>query len=109
MITITIFKNKSGSYKGFQCMGHADFANKGKDIVCSAVSILVINTINAMETLLKEPFSYQQAEADGMIKVDFADTPSVGAALLLDAMVLGLEEVKKQYGTKYTILKYKEV
>lgn len=109
MITITIVKNKSSQYTGFKCLGHAGFAKYGEDIVCAAVSVLVINTIHSMETLLDELFHCSQDEDDGRIELQFDRTPSKSAVLLLDSMVLGLKEIKKQYGKKYIILKFEEV
>ena len=34
---------------GFDLEGHAGYSEAGTDIVCAAVSVLVINTINAVE------------------------------------------------------------
>ena len=47
MTTITICKTADGKYTGFNCFGHAGYAKKNRpDILCSAISTLVINTIN---------------------------------------------------------------
>jgi len=55
MTTITICKTASGAYKGFTTIGHAEYVKKGKpDILCSAISALVINAINTMEELHNE-------------------------------------------------------
>ena len=48
MIQITIYKNKKHEYMGFDVDGHAGFDDSGHDIVCAAVSALVINTINSV-------------------------------------------------------------
>ena len=48
MIEITRIKNEQGENVGFRCYGHAGFARHGKDIVCAAVSALVLNTINSI-------------------------------------------------------------
>ncbi len=109
MITITILKNKSSDYIGFKCIGHAGFAKYGEDIVCASVSILVINTINSVEELLKESFQCIQDEEKGLIDFRFEHIPSRQAKLLLDSMILGLNEVEKQYGKKYILLKFEEV
>ncbi len=53
MTTVVIFKSKD-SYKGFTCTGHAEFAEAGKDIVCASISVLVINTLNAIEQFANE-------------------------------------------------------
>ena len=34
---------------GFEIIGHADFDEYGKDIVCSAVSILAYTCVNTLE------------------------------------------------------------
>ena len=52
MTTIVIQKSKDGSYQGFYSMGHAGYAKKGeKDILCAAISILMIGANNALEAL----------------------------------------------------------
>ena len=51
MTDITIWKTPEGKYRGFECNGHADFAAYGKDVVCAALSVLTINTINSIDQL----------------------------------------------------------
>ena len=47
MITITV-KKRNGNYLEFVSKGHAGYAEEGQDIVCAAVSVLVINTVNSL-------------------------------------------------------------
>ena len=59
MTEIVIFKKKKLDYTvGFETLGHAGYAKRGEDIICSATSVLVINTINSIEkyssSLLKD-------------------------------------------------------
>ena len=72
MTTIIIFKSKD-SYKGFTCTGHVEFASSGKDIVCASISVLVINTLNAIEKLANEKTDVK-AE-DGVIEINFQSFP----------------------------------
>ena len=44
MTTILIRKTKD-SYQGFNCIGHAGYADAGSDIICAAVSVLVFNCL----------------------------------------------------------------
>ena len=99
MIAVTIYQNHSGQYVRIHCIGHAGFAKPGEDIICAAVSVLVINTLNATETDQKS----------GLIDIRFQHPGSHDAKLLLDTMVLGLQAVQDQYGTDYTLLTFKEV
>ncbi len=48
MIDVTL-KRKNNNAVGFSVKGHADFAEEGSDIVCSAVSILAYTTVNTLD------------------------------------------------------------
>ena len=109
MTTITISKDKNGSYRQLTCMGHAGYANAGKDIVCASVSVLVINTINALEELAGETLEVMADETEGFINCDFTKTLQERSVFLLDAMVYGLQNIQKEYGDKYLKVKFKEV
>ena len=60
MINITVKKRK-GSYLDFLSKGHAGYAEEGQDIVCAAVSALIITTVNSLEKFTEEQL---EAEAD---------------------------------------------
>ena len=109
MTTITINKSKNGEYKRITCSGHAGYANSGKDIICSAISILVINTINSIEELTNTKAEIESNETQGLIDCRFIHKPDEKAELLLDSMILGLQSVVAEYGKKYLKLKFKEV
>ena len=108
MTKIVIRKN-NGRYTGFTCSGHAGYAQSGSDIVCAAVSILVINTINAMEIFAAEEMEVSSQEEGGIIDVKFPFPIGEKAILLMDTMVLGLQSIGQQYGKKYLRLKIEEV
>lgn len=108
MITVTISKHKD-QYKGFELKGHAGYADSGSDIVCAAVSILVINTYNSIENFTDDAFKGESSEDGGYLAIHFSEDNSKELKLLVDSMVLGLEQVEQQYGSKYILLQYKEV
>ena len=68
MITITV-KKRNGYYLEFVSKGHAGYAEEGQDIVCAAVSVLVINTVNSLETFTDDQFEVQ--EDDGYVSFHF--------------------------------------
>ena len=109
MTTITINKTSSGEYDSFFCIGHTGYAESGSDIICSAISILVINTINSIETLTDEVINVVTDEGNGLIQCEFNEHPSSDATLLVNAMILGITGIEKQYGKKYLKLKIQEV
>ena len=92
MIHVTIFQNKYKECVGFQTEGHAEYADPGQDIVCAAASILVINTINAIEEFTEDDASLISEDEMGMISYHL-NHPSKDAQLLLNTMILGLEQM----------------
>ena len=100
MICVTIVQNKDKQIRAFQVSGHAGYAEEGFDIICAAVSVLTVNTINSIEKFTEDAF---KAEAkDGMVRWKFTELPlSKEAKLLMDSLVLGLEDIQENYGKKY--------
>ena len=109
MTAITILcDKKSKTIKGFEINGHAGFADFGSDIVCASVSVLAINTQNAVERFCKDKFEQAYDEKNGFMKFLLQDTPGHDAELLLEAARLGFEEIAKEY-YKFVSMKIKEV
>ena len=59
MIKIKVDK-KNNKIEKISIIGHANFDNFGKDIVCAAVSSIAITTVNAIERIDKESISYTE-------------------------------------------------
>ena len=108
MISVVISKQKD-KYIGVSLNGHAGYADHGQDIVCSAVSVLVINTFNSIEQFTDDAFASEAAEDGGYMTMAFPEGISDKSKLLLDSMILGLDEIHKQYGDEYISFTYKEV
>ena len=110
MIRITVYKTKSGEYRKFICDGHAGYADYGKDIVCAAVSALVINTINSLEEIAGEPIQVEADESSGRISCFFSQLQlRESSRVLMDSLTLGLGRIEAQYGRKHCKLTFEEV
>ena len=106
MIKITVIKH-TGEYRGFVISGHAGYADEGYDIICSAVSALSITTVNALESLAHV---YVEAEQeDGYISCQFPKGINAEGKLLMDAMILGMQQIRESYGKRYTQVRFEEV
>lgn len=94
-----VCEKPGGIYKNISLYGHCDFANSGKDIVCAAVSILYINTINSIEKFTDDVIITQEmGKGDKqVISAYFKDKPGEKSVLLMDSMMLGLKEIQKSY------------
>ena len=88
--------------------GHAGFSEAGSDVVCAAVSMLVINTLNSIEALCGDTYIDHDI-SDGVIDRSFPEGLSHDGALLMESMIMGLTETMKQYGSQYLTLDFKEV
>lgn len=108
MISVTITRHNN-EIVNVSLEGHAGYADHGQDIVCAAVSVLVINTFNSIEQFTDDAFASEAAEDGGYMTMAFPESISDKSKLLLDSMILGLDEIQKQYGDEYISLQYKEV
>ncbi len=108
MIRITVYQNDSEKCCGFRMEGHAGYAAYGNDIVCAAVSALVINTVNSIEVFTEDfPLCSLHQEKD-LFSFEITSYPvSRDTELLLDSLVFGLKAVAKEYGKKFIRLKIK--
>ena len=106
MIRIRVTR-REGRYEEFLSSGHADFAEEGLDIVCAAVSALIITTVNALETFTEERFSLE--ERDGFVKLVFEGEQTPEGRLLMDSLLLGLTEIQENYSDQYLTVKIREV
>ena len=109
MTHVSIIKTRNGEYKGFNCIGHSGYADAGEDIVCAAISVLVINTINSLDQLASQKIKLVTNEEEGLIDCRIDGQINEKSKLLLDSMVLGLREIKKQYGKTFIDLTFEEV
>ena len=110
-MTTIIIEKSSESYKSVTCMGHAGRKRLWfeKDLVCASISVLVINTLNALEKFTDTKMEISTNEDTGFLRCVFQDSLSDKAVVLIDTMILGLEQICQEYGTKYCNVNFKEV
>ncbi len=108
MIKAIFYRDSDEIYKGFCVKGHAMFGKYGKDIVCSAVSTLVMNTVNSIENLTEVKFEIDKNES-GILKFKFTSEPDEKGQLLLESLVIGIIGIHEEYGNKYLQVYFKEV
>jgi uncharacterized protein YsxB (DUF464 family) len=106
MITITVRKSKN-AYVSLEAKGHAGYAEAGHDIVCAAVSVLIINTVNSIEKFTEDKI--EAKENDGYVSFRFLKPVTERGTLLMDSLVLGLTEIEHSYKNRYLTVKVREV
>ncbi|MBR2833068.1 MAG: ribosomal-processing cysteine protease Prp [Bacilli bacterium] len=93
MIKINV-KKENNKITNINITGHAMYDVIGKDIVCSAVSSIVITTINGILSIDDKAIEYEKSNNGLQIKdIDFDDVTQK----LLNNMIELLEELSNQY------------
>ncbi len=107
MIRIEVNRKKDGSPISLVSKGHAGYSEEGSDIYCAAVSALLINMANSIETFTDDPFS--EEEGDGYLKLEFPDGAGKDTKLLFNSLLLGLKQIEETCNRKYLTLTIREV
>ena len=98
-----IFFKKDKNIIGIQIKNH------GRDIVCTAVSILSLNTVNSIEAFTEAKYNIDYDTNGGYLKcIINEDSLCNKTILLLSSLELGLKGIEMEY-PKDISLKYKEV
>jgi uncharacterized protein YsxB (DUF464 family) len=106
MIQVEVYKQSDHIVK-FSLSGHAGYAKSGRDIVCAAVSALVLNAINSSERLLGVELP---STDDGNVLVCTVPTHERTAEvqLLLRSMLFGLEQTADECPKHLRVRVYQE-
>ena len=109
MLKATVYRDsRLDRVIGFQISGHANFAEEGSDIVCAAVSALAENTVNAIETFTDDEVEIEAVnEEEGFLHFRLKSAGKE-SGLLLDAFVLGLQNIERSYG-QFVQIRFEEV
>lgn len=109
MTAITMLCDQASNIiRGFEINGHAGSAEYGVDIVCASVSVLAINTQNAIQRFCDDEFEQSFNEKEGFMRFVIKGLPGHDAGLLLAAAYLGFEEIAKEYDN-FVSMEIKEV
>lgn len=99
MIKVEVVK-ENNLYKKVSIIGHAMYADYGKDIVCSAVSSIVATTINGCIALDKDSLNYEVNEEGVVISNIVGDNTNT----LINNMVSLLKELEEKYPTNIKVM-----
>lgn len=105
MINVVIKKNKEDIPYYYEVSGHAGYDNSGKDIVCAAVSMLMITIANSMEQNTKDEVIIKENEKEAKITIEMPTIKDNKASseliTLSKTLYLGINEVNEKYKNKY--------
>ncbi len=106
MIKIIINEHALGHIQSFEMSGHADFAEKGKDLVCAGASAVSFGAVNAITALTGVTPKITQGSKGGYLKVVFPDDAENNhdIQLIVKAMVVSLQTIELDYGKYIKII-----
>jgi uncharacterized protein YsxB (DUF464 family) len=99
MIMIYLKRDSDGSIIGYKVKGHAGFDDYGKDIVCSAVSVVVQSNLLGLREVAGIDIDYSagQGELVCMLPRGLDSENKDKARLLLGTMYLTLRNIADNY------------
>lgn len=106
MVTVILEKDFTGNIREIEVSGHANQGKYGQDIVCSAISVLTISTLNGLTDVAKAKVDYKVEE--GYTKIVMLEALDEKSDAILKTYELGIEALLEDYG-KYLQLVKKEV
>lgn len=109
MIEVTISKDSQDVCHGIELCGHAEYGEHGQDIVCAAASALVLNMANSVGAFTEDSYEGTMDEETGEFSFHFTSEISLESQLLMDSLILGLENIQREYGEEYILIRLEEV
>ena len=103
MIDVNLLLKKE-NIVGFEITGHADYNEYGKDIVCSAVSILAYTCVNTLELYIDNYSFNDNYETMKLLAFDMNDKVEV----VFTNFKTGIWTLEQSYGN-FVKLNYKEI
>ncbi|MFQ8775116.1 ribosomal-processing cysteine protease Prp [Finegoldia sp. BIOML-A2] len=113
MVTVDIFR-KDKKFVKVKSTGHADHGSYGNDVVCSAISVYLINTVNTFTEILKLDsdklkFHFESGDAFFEINYDLLnETEMIQVDILMKSLVFALESIRNE-NIKHLKINYREV
>lgn len=95
MTKVSFTRNREGQFTGFTAKDHSGYAEAGEDIVCAAVSALVIHTVNSIERFTDEKVRVEQDSDHALIRLQIDGTPGSDAELLLKSLAATLADMSQ--------------
>ena len=100
MIRVNVTE-RHGRIAIFEMSGHAEFDERGKDLVCAGASAVSIGAVNAVEALTGVEPDIEQAET-GYLTVAFPEglEPDTDdrVQLIARSMIVSLQTIEESYG-----------
>lgn len=98
MTKIKIYRQNE-NIVGFESSGHSGYAEYGSDIVCSAISSILLTSIIGLERVLGVAIKTTRDDKKGYLKVVLknSELDAQKSQVIFQTMLQGLKEVERAY------------
>ncbi|AOT72768.1 ribosomal-processing cysteine protease Prp [Geosporobacter ferrireducens] len=110
MIIIRVTRDQEKNIISYLVKGHADYAERGEDIVCASISILAQTAILALHEIAEIDIMYEVNDGHVFCKLpdDLSSDQREKARIILDTLYIGIKGTQGMYG-RYIDLRDEEV
>ncbi len=110
MIKVVITRNAKGSITGFEIKGHSGYAEEGRDIICSAVSVTAYTAAGALDELVGMKDCYDESDGHMTIRLPqkMNELQESTAGIIMETAAVGFKQIGLSYG-KYVLVVEEEV
>jgi uncharacterized protein YsxB (DUF464 family) len=109
MISVKTYR-RNESYIRVKISGHSYFDESGRDIICSAVSILsytLLNSINIIGEIHVDSIKIKEKEAEGLLDIELLENNNK-TDMLFENFLIGIKLLIEDY-SDYITLEHEEV
>ncbi|MHC5215859.1 ribosomal-processing cysteine protease Prp [Enterococcus sp. LJL128] len=109
MIKGSFKRDEAGQIVSFEIAGHAEAAEFGEDVICAAVSVLAVSTVNGIEALAGfEPIVDADEAEGGYMYVEMLSDVNQEqtniSQILLENLLLGLQAIEEEHTEFITLI-----
>src|SRR5690625_4590181 len=101
LVHVRIERNAQGAIVGFFASGHAEYAPKGEDIVCAAVSALTQTALLGLQhhigIAVEVTIDDDAGELHCTLPTSLHETKATYAQVILETMCTGIQAIAEQY------------
>jgi uncharacterized protein YsxB (DUF464 family) len=111
MVKVEIKRNKAKHINSFKVSGHADYADHGEDIVCSAISVLAQTAVQGLKMVADIDIKYQVRDGYVSCKLpsELTEKQQLMGTAILETMYIGLKNIEQGYKKHIDISENEEV
>ncbi|MDF2607656.1 MAG: hypothetical protein K0S34_1852 [Bacillales bacterium] len=108
MINVQIKRNSQNMIISFTVDGHANYRQKGADIICAGVSTVTFGTVNALYSIVSKEIIVEKSNDGGFLSCELPENLTEqqlhDSQVLLEGMKIMISQIELSYGNKYILL-----